>query len=146
MGKIDRVEDMPVYQLFYQLALEIEKVSRNYGPDFRWLRGQSLRASESVCGNMTEGFYAQYSTEYLHSLYRCRREGRETVTHVNYAKDVGVLPSGIANSLTARYDEALHELNNLIASIERKIQSRGKSKPGVPGFVREVPDSYEADH
>jgi len=44
-GKIDRVEDMPVYQLFYQLALEIEKVSRNYGPDFRWLRGQSLRAS-----------------------------------------------------------------------------------------------------
>ncbi|MCK4640133.1 MAG: four helix bundle protein [Candidatus Marinimicrobia bacterium] len=58
------------------MALEVEKISRDYGYDFRWLRIQLLRASESVCANMTEGFYSQYSTEYLHSLFYCRREAR----------------------------------------------------------------------
>lgn len=42
MGKINRVEEMPVYQLFYNLALEVEEMSRDYGYDFRWLRIQLL--------------------------------------------------------------------------------------------------------
>ena len=29
MGKINRVEEMPVYQMFYNLALEVEKMSRD---------------------------------------------------------------------------------------------------------------------
>ena len=83
--KIERVEDMPVFQACFALALSIEKDSRAFAVDFKWLRGQMLRSSESVCANMTEGFYSQYSTEYLQVLYRCRREGRETMTHVRYA-------------------------------------------------------------
>ena len=130
-GKIKRVEDMPVYQAFYGLALEIEKSTRNYAPDFRWLRNQTLRSSESVCANMTEGFYAQYSTEYVHDLYRCRREARETVVHLNYARDTGIL-SEVAVALRDRYEDAMHQLTNLITSIERKIQCRGKSKPEIP--------------
>ena len=55
--KIERVDDMPVYRLFYELALDVEKTTCKYSPDFRWLRDQSLRSSESVCANMTEGFY-----------------------------------------------------------------------------------------
>lgn len=132
-GRISRVEDMPVYQLFYTLALDVEKASREYGYDFRWLRNQSLRASESVCANMTEGFYTQYSTEYLQALYRCRREARETLTHVTYAKDVRLLPAATAESLAARYEDALRQLGNLISSIERKLESRGKTKPGFQG-------------
>ena len=56
---IERVEDMPVYQLFFALAQEVEQATRDFGPDFRWLRVQVLRSSESVCANLTEGFYAQ---------------------------------------------------------------------------------------
>ena len=66
---IERVEDMPVYQLVFALAAEVEQATRGCGPDFRWLRVQVLRSSESVCANMSEGFYAQYSTEYVQSLY-----------------------------------------------------------------------------
>lgn len=143
--KIDRVEDMPVYQLFYKLALEVEKVTRDYGPDFRWLRIQTLRASESVCANMTEGFYAQYSTEYLQGLYRSRREARETMTHVNYGADAGVLQATIHESLITRYEDSTRQLGNLISSIERKIQSRGKSKPTFSGVKEEV-DDYRSTH
>lgn len=53
-GKIERVEDMPIFQCFYELALTIEKNSRAFTSDFRWLRLQMLRSSESVCANMTK--------------------------------------------------------------------------------------------
>lgn len=125
---IENVEDMPVYLLFYELALKIEKMSRPFRSDFKWLRSQLLRASESVCANMTEGFYSQYSTEYLQSLHRCRREARETLTHLNYAKDTHLLAVG-DETLFSGYEDALRQLGNLITSIERKIQLHGKSKP-----------------
>ena len=142
MGKINRVEEMPVYQIFYKLALEVERMTRDYRPDFHWLRIQSLKASESVCANMTEGFYAQYSTEYLHSLFRCRREARETMTHIRYAGDVKLLPKSIDGSICSRYDDALQQLANLITSIERKIQLKGKSKATVY-CVKEDFEDYE---
>ncbi len=129
--KIRRVEDMPVYQAFYVLALEVEKATRHYPHVFLWFRGQSLRASESVCANMTEGFYTQYSTEYLQSLFRCRREARETITHLNYGRDVSALEKTVVESLLSKYEAALCQLSSLIASIENKIHLHGKSKPSV---------------
>lgn len=145
-GKIECVEDMPVYQLFYRLALDVERLSREYDRDFRWLRNQSLRSSESVCSNMTEGFYAQYSTEYLQSLFRCRREARETMTHAKYARDVRQLAAFQAQDLLTRYADACRQLSSLIASIERKIRDRGKSKPDRPGCVQEETALYETNH
>jgi four helix bundle protein len=126
--KIERVEDMPVFQACFALALSIEKDSRVCAVDFKWLRGQMLRSSQSVCANMTEGFYSQYSTEYLQALYRCRREGRETMTHVCYAMAIKQLSEEKGPALTEGYDNALLQLANLIASIERKIRQRGKAK------------------
>jgi four helix bundle protein len=126
--KIERVEDMPVFQACFALALNIEKDSRAFAVDFKWLRGQMLRSSESVCANMTEGFYSQYSTEYLQALYRCRREGCETITHVRYAMAIKQLSDEKGRALTEGYDSALTQLANLIASIDRKILQRGKTK------------------
>ena len=137
--KIEKVEDLAVYQAFFDLALEVEKATRGCAPDFRWLRGQSLRSSESVCANLTEGFYSQYSTEYLQALYRCRREARETMTHLRYAMKVGQLSDTIGAQMLGGYTEAVKQLAKLIASIERKIQERGKSKGGTG-------DPHHTDH
>jgi four helix bundle protein len=139
-SRIVDVTAMPVYQLFYQLALDVEKNSRSFGQDFRWLRNQILRSSESVCANMTEGFYAQYSTEYVQSLHRSRREARETMTHLSYARDVQQLAPTVFDDLDGRYREALRQLNLVIGSIERKIELRGKSKPGA--MLREDEAEY----
>ena len=128
---IERVEDMPVYQLFFALAAGVEQATRGCGPDFRWLRVQVLRSSESVCANMSEGFYAQYSTEYVQSLYRCRREARETTTHLAYGQTVQQVEEATVARLLGRYEEALLQLANVITSLERKIRERGKAKPGA---------------
>jgi four helix bundle protein len=141
---MDRVEQMPVYQLPFELAVDVEKTTRRYGPDFRWLREQLLRASEPVCANMTEGFYAQYSTEYLQGLYRARREARETTTHIRYGMAVGQMEESVGTGLLIRYEQAAKQLAHLIISIERKIEAQGKSKAN--SFrVREGAEEYEAD-
>jgi four helix bundle protein len=97
--RIEQVEDLDVYQAFLALAIDVEKATRKCGGDFRWLRSQVLRSSESVCANLTEGFYSQYSTEYLQALYRCRRETRETTTHLRYAMQVNALSDKIGIGL-----------------------------------------------
>ena len=140
-GKIARVEEMPVFQRFYELAVEIEKATRGFEPDFRWLRVQVLRSSESVCASMTEGFWSQYSTEYLQALHRCRREARETLTHLRYAGDTGNLPAQLLGELQGKGADALQQLAGVIASIERKIRDRGKAKSGVL-LAREGGTSY----
>ena len=131
-GKIERVEDMSVFRAFFDLALAVEELTRRCDPEFRWLRSQVLRSSESVCANMTEGFYSQYSTEYLQALYRCRREGHETVTHLQYAVSVKLLAQDSVSTISKRYSDALKQLSNLITSIERKIRQRGKTKSDPP--------------
>ena len=141
--KIVNVDDMPVYQEFLALALEVEKATRDCGPDFRWLRVQVLRSSESVCANMAEGFYSQYSTEYLQALYRCRREARETMTHLQCAAAVHVISGEAATSVQSRYEEALRQLANLMASIDRKIQERVEGKPG--GLLKESNAKYATE-
>ena len=126
--KIESVEDLEVYQAFFDLALQVEKITKGCNGDFRWLCVQALRSSESVCANLTEGFYTQYSTEYLQALYRCRREARETMTHLGYATKVGQLSDTIGTPILSRYTEALRQLGRLISSIERKIEERGKAR------------------
>lgn len=77
---------------------------------------------------MAEGFFSQYSTEYVQALYRCRREAYETITHLRYAARIDQLPVDAVDRIVSRYNEALKQLANLISSIERKIAQRGKSK------------------
>ena len=139
--RIRDVEQIPVFQLFFRLALDVEKVTRNAGPDFRWLRIQCLRSSEAVCANMAEGFYSQYSTEYVQSLYRCRREARETIAHIRYALGTGQLSEADSSELISRYEEAIQQLANVITSIERKMSLRGKAKD-MPSSVREDKPEY----
>ena len=143
--KIERVEDMRVFQAFYELAIAVERVTRPFGPDFRWLRSQVLRSSESVCANMTEAFYSQYSTEYLQGLHRCRREARETLLHLRYAKDSGNLTDEVHRELEAKGEDALQQLGAVIGSIERKIQERGRAKPGS-AMVKEEEGDYHTPH
>jgi len=141
MSGLRQVTEMPVDQLFRQLAIEVEDITRSLGHEFRWLRVQSLRSSESVLANMTEGFYSQYSTEYLQCLYRSRREARETMGHIRYAVDVRQMAQETADKTLSSYEDALTQLSSLIGSIEGKIREKGKAKE-YPMLVRELGAEY----
>lgn len=125
------------------LAVKLETATRGIRADFKWLRTQVLRSSESVCANLAEGFYSQYSTEYLQCLYRCRREGRETTTHLDYAARVFAMEANDATELSRKYCDALNQLGGLIVAIERKISERGKAR-ALSYSVREKDTDYES--
>ena len=126
--QVKRPEDMPVFEALYHLALDVERLTRSFGRVFQWLRSQVNRAAEATPANIAEGFYAQYSTEYLHSLYRARREAREATVHLRYAADVGAGDPSTTQRLLVRYEEALRQLNAVIAAVERKIEKSGKAR------------------
>ena len=54
------------------------------------------------------------------------------MTHVRYAMAIKQLSDEKGWALTEGYDNALTQLANLIASIERKILQRGKTKAERP--------------
>jgi hypothetical protein len=51
------------------------------------------------------------------------------MTHVCYAMTIKQWSGEKGQALTEGYDNALTQLANLIARIERKIRQRGKTKP-----------------
>jgi four helix bundle protein len=140
---VNSVEDLRVFRGLRDLALEIEEATRGFTYEFRWLRIQMLWSSESVIANMTEGFYSQYSTEYLQCLFRSRREARETLTHAGYAVKVGQMANDRVAALEERYEIALKQLAVLISSIEAKITRSGKAKTFES--VREGEADYGSD-
>jgi hypothetical protein len=66
----------------------------------------------------------------------------KTMTHIRYASDVKLLQKSVTESICLRYDDALQQLANLIKSIERKIELKGKSRAAVYN-VKEGFESYE---
>ena len=73
-------------------------------------------------------------------MYRCRREARETLTHIAYAADTGQLDKTVSEGLVSEYETALKLLSGLISSVQRKMAEHGKAKPG--STVREDGASY----
>jgi four helix bundle protein len=109
-----------------------------------------LRSSESTCANLTEGFYAQYSTEFLQSLYRVLREARETILHLRCARDAGVLSGDAAEQLELRYETVGPMIGGLVSAIERKITTLGKTKSAVrediPAYVTASGEPLTTNH
>lgn len=93
---------------------------------------------------MTEGFYSQYSTEYLQALCRCRREAHETKLHIKYAVDTAQISAEAGRQLLEGYEKAVAQLGGLIGSIEKKIGDRGKTKP-TPYLAKEDKAEYEVN-
>ncbi|HBA83522.1 MAG TPA: hypothetical protein DCZ95_05440 [Verrucomicrobia bacterium] len=123
--KIERIEDLAVYQTFRKLADEVEKVSREYGLSYRWLRNQTLQASESACAHLTDSAYVEFTSGFLKALYRSRSEARGTMTHLASARDADLLKGG--DSLIGRYENAVAELGRLIRHVEEAIELRSMS-------------------
>jgi hypothetical protein len=120
--KIERVEDLAVYQTFRRLADEVEKASREYGLSYRWLRNQTLQAAESACAHLTDSAFVEYTSTFLKALYRSRSEARGVMSHLNSARDAGLLKHG--DALIGRYESAVGDLGRLIRHVEEAIEMR----------------------
>ena len=55
--KIETAKELEVYQVAYDLAMQVFHVSKRFPPEERWaLTGQIRRSSRSVCLNLREAW------------------------------------------------------------------------------------------
>ena len=110
-------KDLRVFQLAYNLAMEIFRESRSF-PAKEWysLTDQIRRSSRSLSVNIVEGFRKRrYSKMFISKLSDSDGEASETQVWLDFARDCGYLSLSRYNQLTAGYEEVGRMLGSMIS-------------------------------
>lgn len=106
MSKIDRIEDILVWQKAKSLTVEIYKASNqgSFARDFG-LRDQIRRAAVSIPSNIAEGFGRGGNKEFLHFLSIAKGSLYELKTQLIIANEIGYLDNEIFIKISNDSDE-----------------------------------------
>jgi len=97
--------DLRVFQLAYQLALDIFEVTKLFPKDENtpW---QIRRSSRSIPANLAEAWKKRrYEKAFVSKLVDCAGEAGETEVWLNFSKDFGYLGEDRYQELMDKYDE-----------------------------------------
>ncbi len=113
--------DLKVYQLAYQLAMQIFHLTRKFPREELYsLTDQIRRSSRSVAANLAEGFRKRrYPTMLVSKLTDCDAEASETQVWIDFAFDCGYLSEANRNQLTSGYEEVGKMLSGMMADPEK---------------------------
>ncbi len=113
--------DLKVYQLAYQLAMDIFAESKNFPKEERYsLTDQIRRSSRSVAANIAEGFRKrQYPNMFASKLADSDAEAGETQVWLDLALDCGYLDRAKHDQLIGSYEQIGRMLGAMIAHPER---------------------------
>src|SRR5712692_1521662 len=113
--------DLKVYQLAYQLAMEIFHESKSFPPEERYsLTDQIRRASRSVAANIAEGYRKrQYTKMFVSKMADADGEAAETQVWLDFARDCCYLSKERQSQLTKGYEEVGRMLGSMIANPEK---------------------------
>lgn len=90
---VKNVKELRVYQLAYELAMQIFKASRAFLAEEKYsLTDQMRRCSRAVCANLSEAWAKRrYEAHFVSKLSDADAENMETSTWLDFAKDCGYL-------------------------------------------------------
>ena len=86
---VKNAKELKVYQLAYDLAMEVFEVSKRFPPEERFaLTSQIRRSSRSVSLNLREAWAKRrYEAHFVSKLTDCDGENGETETSLDFAFD-----------------------------------------------------------
>ena len=124
--------DLKVYQLSFNLAMEIFYESRKFPPEEKYsLTDQIRRASRSVPGNIGEGYRKKrYPKMFVSKMADADGEATETQVWLDFANECGYLSQQRQLELRKGYEEVGRMLGGMIAHPERF--SNSGSPQGTP--------------
>jgi len=98
-------KSLRVYQLAYELAMEIFHLSKKFPVEERYsLTDQIRRSSRSVVANIAEGYRKrQYSKMFVNKMSDADGETAETQTWLDFSLDCGYISKETHESLYSRY-------------------------------------------
>jgi len=102
--KINSAKELEVYQLAYELAMEIYHLSKAFPSEEKFaLTGQIRRSSRSVSMNLREAWSKRrYEAHFVSKLTDCDGENAETDTSLDFAKDCGFISAEQHGVLVAK--------------------------------------------
>jgi four helix bundle protein len=113
---IKNIKDLKVYQLSYQLAMEIFEVTKKFPKEEIYsLTDQMRRSSRSVSINIREGFAKRkYEQVFIRHLNDSLGSSEETRGWLDFAKDCLYITKSEYNSLDNGYDQVNAMLYSLM--------------------------------
>ena len=113
--------DLKVYQLSYQLALEIFESTRTFPKEEKYaLVDQIRRSSRSVAANLSEAWYKRkYPKAFISKLIDVAGEVGETEVWLDFSSDHGYLPREKHQHLREKYTEVAKMLSGMIIHPEK---------------------------
>jgi len=108
--------DLKVYQMAYQIALDIHQVTKTFPKEEKYsLTDQIRRSSRSVPANLAEAWKKRrYEKAFISKLVDCAGEAGETEVWLDFSKDFGYLKDDQYQQLMQRYDEVNRMLYGMI--------------------------------
>jgi len=112
---------LKVYQLAYQLAMEIFQVSKSFPTEEKYsLTDQIRRALRSVAANIAEGYRKKrYPKMFVSKMIDADGEATETQVWLDFARDCGFLSPQKQAKLISGYEEVGRMLGGMILKPER---------------------------
>lgn len=125
--------DLRVYQVAYELAMEIFTESKAFPREERYsLTDQIRRSSRSVAANIAEAFRKRrYPNMFISKLTDADGEATETQVWLDVARDCGYLPTARRNEMTTRYEELGRMLGGMIAHPEKFSRQENREQKAV---------------
>ena len=113
--------DLKVYQLSYQLALEIHEFTKQFPKEEKYaLTDQIRKSSRSVPANLAEAWKKRrYEKAFISKLIDCAGEAGETEVWLDFSNDFGYINGEMHNDLLDRYDEVNRMLYGMIDKAEK---------------------------
>jgi four helix bundle protein len=114
-------KDLKVYQLSYQLALEIQELTSGFPREEKYsLIDQIRRSSRSVPANLAEAWKKRrYEKAFISKIIDCAGEAGETEVWLDFSKDAGYLDRADHKKMIKRYDEVGRMLYGMIDKAEK---------------------------
>lgn len=113
--------DLKVYQLSYNLAMEIFHLTKSFPLEEKYsLIDQIRRASRSVPANIAEGYRKrQYPKMFCSKMADADGEASETQVWLDFSFDCGYINKSVQEKLIQSYEEVGRMLGGIIAHPER---------------------------
>lgn len=109
-----------VFQMAYQLAMEIFHLSKNFPMEERFsLTDQIRRSSRSVAANIAEGYRKRQYRKAFVNMSDADGEATETMLWLDFAKDCGCLSPQNHERLVKGYEEIGRMPGNMIQHPEK---------------------------
>jgi four helix bundle protein len=115
-------KDLEIYQLSYDLAIKIHKLSLKL-PRYELFEegGQIRRSSKGITSCIVEGYgRRRYKAEFIKYLTYAHASCDETILHLNFINDTHVLDKDAVYSFFERYNELGSKINKFIQYVENE--------------------------